>query len=75
MTITKLKKYGNRKVYYPAIHKYVSLADVVALVMKGHEVYVEGPKGIDATRDVLAQAFLLARPSKARLMELLRGVA
>jgi polyhydroxyalkanoate synthesis repressor PhaR len=55
----RIKRYDNRKLYEPAERRYVTVADVGAMVAAGDDVHVEDQKsGQDLTSQVLAQ-FLL----------------
>jgi polyhydroxyalkanoate synthesis repressor PhaR len=54
-----IKRYGNRKLYDPAAARYVTLAELAALVARGQEVEVLDQKtGDDLTNLTLAQALL-----------------
>jgi polyhydroxyalkanoate synthesis repressor PhaR len=54
-----IKRYGNRKLYDAAAGRYVTLAELAALVARGHEVEVLDQKtGDDLTNLTLAQALL-----------------
>jgi hypothetical protein len=54
-----ITRHANRKLYDPTARRYVSLADIVELVMAGHSVRVVGhPGGEDATPRILAQALV-----------------
>jgi hypothetical protein len=54
-----ITRHANRKLYDPTARRYVSLADVVDLVVGGDSVrVVEHPGGEDATPRILAQALV-----------------
>ena len=54
-----LTRHTNRKLYDPKAKRYVSLADVVDLVVAGESVkVVEHPSGEDSTSRILAQALV-----------------
>jgi hypothetical protein len=54
-----ITRHQNRKLYDPTAKRYVSLADVVDLVVAGESVrVVEHPGGEDATTRILAQALV-----------------
>lgn len=54
-----ITRHANRKLYDPFDKRYVSLADIVDLVVAGHSVRVlEHPGGEDATPRILAQALV-----------------
>ena len=54
-----ITRHANRKLYDPTAKRYVSLADVVDLVVAGESVrVVEHPGGEDATPRILAQALV-----------------
>jgi polyhydroxyalkanoate synthesis repressor PhaR len=54
-----IRRYGNRKLYDPAAGRYVTLAELAALVSGGQEVLVLDQKtGDDLTNLTLAQALL-----------------
>ena len=54
-----ITRHTNRKLYDPTAKRYVSLADVVDLVVAGQSVrVVEHPGGEDATPRILAQALV-----------------
>jgi polyhydroxyalkanoate synthesis repressor PhaR len=54
-----IKRYGNRKLYDAAAGRYVTLAELAALVARGQEVLVLDQKtGDDLTNLTLAQALL-----------------
>jgi polyhydroxyalkanoate synthesis regulator protein len=80
--VTRLiTRHANRKLYDSSARRYVSLADVVDLVVSGASVrVVEHPSGEDATPRVLAQALVdlikrRARSLPAGLMETLLRLA
>lgn len=55
----QIRRYDNRKLYEPAERRYVTVADVAAMVASGDEVHVQDQKsGQDLTSQVLAQALL-----------------
>lgn len=57
--LRRIKRYDNRKLYEPAERRYVTVAEVGAMVAAGDDVHVEDQKtGQDLTSQVLAQ-FLL----------------
>lgn len=66
-----ITRHANRKLYDPTAKRYVSLADLVDLVLKGDSIrVVEHPGGDDATTRVLAQALVdLVRRRAASLPE------
>lgn len=54
-----ITRHANRKLYDPTAKRYVSLADIVDLVVAGESVRVaEHPGGEDATPRILAQALV-----------------
>lgn len=54
-----ITRHSNRKLYDAADKRYVSLSDIVALVVAGDSVkVVERPSGADATPRIMAQALL-----------------
>lgn len=54
-----ITRHSNRKLYDPTAKRYVSLADIVDLVLGGESVrVVEHPGGGDATPRILAQALV-----------------
>lgn len=54
-----IKRYDNRKLYEPAARRYVTVADVGAMVAAGDEVHVHDQKsGEELTSQVLAQVLL-----------------
>jgi len=54
-----ITRHANRKLYDPTAKRYVSLADIVDLVVAGESVrVVEHPGGDDATPRILAQALV-----------------
>lgn len=54
-----ITRHANRKLYDPTAKRYVSLADIVDLVVAGESVrVVEHPGGEDATPRILAQALV-----------------
>lgn len=54
-----ITRHQNRKLYDPSAKRYVSLADLVGLVVQGDSVrVVEHPGGEDATTRILAQALV-----------------
>jgi polyhydroxyalkanoate synthesis repressor PhaR len=54
-----IKKYPNRRLYDTAVSKYVTLADVRSLVMKGADFrVVDKANGEDITRSILLQIML-----------------
>jgi len=54
-----ITRHANRKLYDPTAKRYVSLADIVDLVVGGESVrVVEHPGGEDATPRILAQALV-----------------
>lgn len=54
-----ITRHTNRKLYDPTAKRYVSLADIVDLVVAGQSVrVVEHPGGEDATPRILAQALV-----------------
>lgn len=54
-----ITRHTNRKLYDPTVKRYVSLADIVALLVAGDSVkVVEHPSGEDATPRILAQALV-----------------
>jgi hypothetical protein len=54
-----ITRHANRKLYDPTAKRYVSLADIVDLVVAGESVQVvEHPRGEDATPRILAQALV-----------------
>lgn len=54
-----ITRHVNRKLYDPTDRRYVSLADIVDLVIAGHSIkVVEHPSGHDATPRILAQALV-----------------
>jgi polyhydroxyalkanoate synthesis repressor PhaR len=54
-----IKRYGNRKLYDPAARRYVTLAELAALVARGQQLVVLDQKsGEDLTNLTLAQALL-----------------
>lgn len=54
-----ITRHTNRKLYDPTAKRYVSLADIVDLVVAGESVkVVEHPGGQDATSRILAQALV-----------------
>jgi hypothetical protein len=54
-----ITRHTNRKLYDPTAKRYVSLADIVDLVVAGDSVrVVEHPGGFDATPRILAQALV-----------------
>jgi hypothetical protein len=76
-----ITRHSNRKLYDPTAKRYVSLADIVNLVVSGASVkVVEHPSGDDATPRILAQALAdlvkrRARSLPAELMETLLRLA
>jgi polyhydroxyalkanoate synthase len=75
-----IKRYANRRLYDPAGSRYVSLADLAAMVRAGRDVVVrDEASGEDITNAVLAQIVLeheAAEPqllSDAFLREMIRG--
>ncbi len=76
-----ITRHSNRKLYDSTAKRYVSLADIVNLVVSGASVkVVEHPSGDDATPRVLAQALVdlvkrRARSIPAGLMETLLRLA
>lgn len=76
-----ITRHTNRKLYDAAARRYVSLTDVVDLVVAGESIRVlEHPSGEDATPRVLAQALVdlvkrRARSLPAGLMETLLRLA
>ncbi len=55
----QIKRYDNRKLYLPAERRYVTVADVRAMVVAGDDVTIEDQRsGEDLTSQVLAQALL-----------------
>lgn len=62
-----ITRHANRKLYDPTAKRYVSLADIVDLVVAGHSVrVVEHPGGEDATPRILAQALVDLVKRRAR---------
>lgn len=54
-----ITRHANRKLYDPTAKRYVSLADIVDLVVSGHSIkVVEHPGGEDATPRILAQTLV-----------------
>lgn len=54
-----ITRHANRKLYDPTAKRYVSLADLVDLVVSGDSIrVVEHPGGEDATTRILAQALV-----------------
>jgi hypothetical protein len=54
-----ITRHANRKLYDPTAKRYVSLADIVDLLVEGESVrVVEHPNGEDATARILAQALV-----------------
>lgn len=54
-----ITRHTNRKLYDPTARRYVSLSDIVSLLVAGHSVkVVEHPSGEDATPRILAQALV-----------------
>ncbi len=54
-----ITRHTNRKLYDPTAKRYVSLADIVALLVAGDSIkVVEHPSGEDATPRILAQALV-----------------
>ncbi|MBX7184776.1 MAG: polyhydroxyalkanoate synthesis regulator DNA-binding domain-containing protein [Vicinamibacteria bacterium] len=76
-----ITRHANRKLYDPTAKRYVSLADIVDLVVAGESVrVVEHPGGLDATPRILAQALVDLVKRRARslpggLMETLLRLA
>ncbi len=76
-----ITRHSNRKLYDSTAKRYVSLADIVNLVVSGASVkVVEHPSGDDATPRILAQALVdlvkrRARSLPAGLMETLLRLA
>lgn len=76
-----ITRHANRKLYDPTAKRYVSLADIVDLVIAGGSVRViEHPGGEDATPRILAQALVDLVKRRARslpggLMETLLRLA
>lgn len=76
-----ITRHANRKLYDPTARRYVSLADIVDLVVAGGSIrVVEHPSGEDATPRILAQALVdlvkrRARSLPAGLMETLVRLA
>jgi len=76
-----ITRHANRKLYDPTAKRYVSLADIVDLVVSGQSVQVvEHPGGEDATPRILAQALVdlvkrRARSLPSGLMETLLRLA
>lgn len=57
--VTVIKRYENRKLYYPHARAYVTLADLSRMVAQGGEIHVVDQKtGEDLTTLVLAQVVL-----------------
>ncbi len=55
----RIKRYDNRKLYEPALRRYVTVADVGAMVAQGDDVHVHDQKtGQDLTSQILAQVLL-----------------
>ena len=58
-TARHITRYDNRKLYEPAARRYVTVADVGAMVAAGDDVHVQDQKtGEDLTSQVLAQVLL-----------------
>ncbi len=76
-----ITRHTNRKLYDPTERRYVSLSDIVSLLVAGHSVKViEHPSGDDATPRILAQALVelvkrSARSLPSGLMETLVRLA
>ena len=76
-----ITRHANRKLYDPTAKRYVSLADIVDLVVAGESVrVVEHPGGEEATPRILAQALVdlvkrRAQSLPAGLMETLLRLA
>ena len=76
-----ITRHANRKLYDPTAKRYVSLADIVDLIVAGGSVkVVEHPGGEDATPRILAQALVdlvkrRAQSLPAGLMETLVRLA
>ncbi len=59
-----IRRYANRKYYHLEGHRYVSLAEIAALVRSGEEVrIVQHPGGEEITAEVLAQIVAQERPA------------
>lgn len=57
--IRVITRHSNRKLYDPTARRYVSLSDIVDLVLQGDSIrVVEHPGGGDATARILAQALV-----------------
>jgi polyhydroxyalkanoate synthesis repressor PhaR len=55
----EIRRYGNRKLYDPALRRYVTLEDLARAVAEGHEIEVRDQKtGEDLTSLTLAQVLL-----------------
>lgn len=55
----RIKRYDNRKLYEPAARRYVTVAEIGAMVAAGDDVHVEDQKsGQDLSSQVLAQVLL-----------------
>ncbi len=76
-----ITRHSNRKLYDPTAKRYVSLSDIVALLVRGESVrVVEHRSGADATARILAQALVdlvkrRAQSLPAGLMETLVRLA
>ena len=63
-----LKKYGNRRLYDTSASRYVTLAEVEAMVQQGKDIIVVEPKtGADLTKSVLLQLILDGDGARAAL--------
>ncbi|MDP2340486.1 MAG: polyhydroxyalkanoate synthesis regulator DNA-binding domain-containing protein [Deltaproteobacteria bacterium] len=66
-TIT-LKKYGNRRLYDTSSSRYVTLAEVEAMVQQGKDIIVVDAKtGADLTKEVMVQLILDGDGARAAL--------
>jgi len=70
-----IKRYANRKLYYPARRSYVTLADIASLIQEGVDVQVQDhTSGEDLTARIYAQVlFELQKKETGSLPEQVLG--
>jgi len=52
-----VKIYGNRRLYHPALGRYVTLDEVIALAHDGAEIIVQDAQsGADVTQSILSRS-------------------